>query len=622
MYVDEWDAMAKSRKRKKRPSVKSNTLKPTKPIQPVQSDPAVLNLLNTGLSFQNSGNFSEAEKCYRQVLDLQPENPVAYHLIGLMANKLGKSDIAIDLISRAVSFFPNYMDAHYNLGTVFQGLGRNDEAIASYSKAVSLNPSYLDARNNLGNVYLAQGRSQEAIACFEKVLKQNPDYQGAYVNLATAYSSLERYDEAIASLEKVISLNPNLAEAHNNLGTTLDDLGRDAEALAAYNRAIEINPGYVEAIFSLGFLQMKLGKMDEARAAFRKAIAIRPGFAMAHRLLAFMKKHETHDDEMRVMEHIFSNPNCTDDQKMNVAFGLGKAYAEIGEHKKSFEYYLAGNDLRRKEVAYSTTQETQRFERICQFFNKDYCAGYDTASDMGKGQIFILGMPRSGTTLVEQILASHSEVYGAGEQSYIQKICKEIENRTGRSYPESLSEIEDSDFLELGENYINRLRRYSPDSPFITDKMPANFQYIGFIKKALPAAKIVHVTRNPVDTCFSIFTTFFQGSIPYSYNQRELGEYYCLYKALMSHWHTVLPGVIHDISYETLLDEPEAETRRLLDYCGLTFEDACLNFHTTKRTVRTASAQQVRMPIYKSSVERWRHNEAQLSDLIEALKSC
>jgi len=614
--------MPKSKKRKKKAVPAPARIKPKIAIVPVQTDPVIIKLLESGTNLQNAGNFAEAENHYRKVLELQPENPFAHYLIGLIAHNIGKPDLAIDYLSRAISLFPNFADAHYNLGVVYQAIGRNNDAITSYRSAVSLDPTHENALNNLGNVYQVEARSLEAVNCFEILLAQNPNYSGAYVNVASAYVALERFDEALDSLEKVLSLNPSFAEAHNNQAIILEDLNRENEAVSAYNRAIEIKPDYMHALYSLGVLQMKLGNAEDAIAALRKAISLQPGFAMAHRVLAFIKKHDAYDDDMRVMDEIFNHPNCSDDQKMDVAFGLGKAFTELGEHEKSFEYYMAANDLRRKATTYSTAAESARFENVRQHFNEEYCANFDASGDTGKGLIFILGMPRSGTSLVEQILASHSRVYGAGEQSYIQRICGEIEKATGHSYPRSLSGLTSKDFDDLGKDYDHRLRRYSPQSPVITDKMPANFQYIGFIRKALPAAKVVHVKRDPMATCFSIFTTFFQGAIPYSYNQKELGEYYCLYKSLMDHWHAVMPGVIHDISYEALLDEPEAEIRSLLEYCDLGFEEACLNFHTNKRTVKTASANQVRKPIYRSSLERWRHNETQLSELIGALEAC
>ncbi len=428
-------------------------------------------------------------------------------------------------------------------------------------------------------------------------------------------------DEAVASYNKALAIKPDYAEAHSNLGNALKDLGKLDEAVASYNKALAIKPDYAEAYSNLGNALQSLGKLDDAVASYHKALAIKPDYAEAHRHLARVKKYSENDEDIRSMEQNYANLEINDEQRMHLAFGLGKAFEDLQQYEKAFDFFVEGNTLRRKAYRYSVDDDAVFFNKIKKALNTSFFAKHQHTGYKGeRPPIFILGMPRSGTTLVEQILASHPQVHGAGElETLRQIILNDFDKGNGVDFPESTKQADGADFECAGIKYTRDSRKRSLDSQFVTDKMPDNFKYIGLIKLMLPDAKVIHCRRDPADTCLSIFKNYFIKQHKYSHDLRELGRYYNLYRDLMEHWHSVIPGFIHDIQYENMVTDQVGQTRALLKYCGLEWNDACLEFHKTDRPVATASAAQVRRPIYNSSVQLWKKYEKQLSPLLEIL---
>jgi len=306
---------------------------------------------------------------------------------------------------------------------------------------------------------------------------------------------------------------------------------------------------------------------------------------------------------------------------MHFAFALGKVYADIGNDDRSFEYYLAGNQFKRNSIDYSIADDVAYFDAIKQVFKKEFFQRHAGIGSADTTPIFIVGMPRSGTSLVEQILASHSQVYGAGELNdmgnLIARACDEDSNK----YPHCLLQMNDEELSGLGSAYLTRLHTYAPTAARITDKMPHNFLNLGLIHLVMPGAKIIHCHRNPADNALSIFKELFsKGKHGYAYDLKELGQYYRLYQDLMAHWRRVLPGAFYELRYEDLVADQETQTRRLLEYCDLPWEDACLAFHRSQRVVRTASLVQVRQPMHANSVEGWRRHEQRMQAFITALE--
>jgi tetratricopeptide (TPR) repeat protein len=433
-------------------------------------------------------------------------------------------------------------------------------------------------------------------------------------------------EQAIKGYLQVIRIDPNLPNAHYNLGTIYLDQGHLDDAEKAFRRTIEIDPNFAGGYFNLGFILSEKGQLDDARSAFRKVITLVPDAADAHRQLASITKHSEIDKDVQAMEHLFIKPGLTDAQRMDLSFGLAKAYEDLTDYHKSFEHLQRGNTLKRQGYAYSTDEQKTYFASIIESWSSSTFENFTGAGYQGNPDeipIFILGMPRSGTTLVEQILASHPNVHGAGELPNLSSIASNaFGSVSDHGYGKNVSAADQKQFADIGGAYIQSLRALSENSRFITDKMPHNFLHIGLIKLALPNAKIIHCKRSPMDNCLSIYKTYFPGNVhEYSCDLTELGEYYLMYQDLMEHWHKTLPGCIYDIQYEELVADQETQSRALIDHCGLDWNDACLEFYKTKRAVRTASVTQVRIPIYNSSIALWKRYEEELAPLLATLNN-
>ena len=358
------------------------------------------------------------------------------------------------------------------------------------------------------------------------------------------------------------------------------------------------------------------GEIDKAFISYRKAIEIDPEHAEVYRSLSKNKKFVDYDDDIRSMESLYASAKLSEQQKMHLAFGLGKAYEDLGEYEKSMEFIMQAAHLKRAAIDYSISEAEDLFSNIKSIFSPGFFSDRKGVGNSDQTPIFILGMLRSGTSLVEQILASHPDVYGAGELSNLSNLIRKLgPTISSREILASIGDLDPAALEGLGKQYIAGIRNHSEDATYITDKMPHNFQYIGLIKAILPNAKIIHCTRDPMDNCLSVFKNYFNTKHYYSYDLTELGQYFNLYLELMEYWRNTLPGFIYDQSYERLVADQENQTRKLLDYCHLPWDDACLEFYKTRRKVRTASNAQVRRPIYKDSVKLWKRYEKQLQPL-------
>jgi tetratricopeptide (TPR) repeat protein len=455
---------------------------------------------------------------------------------------------------------------------------------------------------------------------FNKAIAQDPNYADAHSNLGNALRAIGSFDEAVAAYKRAIQINSGFAEAYYNLGSILIELNELDDAITNFNKTIEIDPRHKVAYIGLGNVLSDMGEIDKALASYRKVIEINPEHAEAYRFLSKNKKFSEYDDDIQAMESLYASEGISDEQKMHLAFGLGKAYEDLGEYEKSMEFILQATRLKRTSFDYSISEAEDLFSNIKETFSLEFFADRKGMGNPDRTPIFILGMPRSGTSLVEQILASHPDVFGAGELNDLKNLTKEIPTAdASRKFPESIINLDAEALENLGMEYIKRVRNHSEDSKYITDKMPHNFLRIGLIKAILPNARIIHCIRDPVDTCLSFFKNYFPSGHHYSYDMAELGQYYNLYLDLMAYWRRTLPGFIYDLSYESLVAEQEKQIMMLLDYCNLPWDNACLNFHKTRRKVKTASNAQVRRPIYKDSVKLWKRYEKQLEPLRAAI---
>ena len=428
-------------------------------------------------------------------------------------------------------------------------------------------------------------------------------------------------DKARQGYCQILEINPEFADACYNLGTIDLETGALEKAADAFRKCIRIKPDFAASYFNLGFVLSETGQLEEARAAFKNVIKLVPDAADAYRQLTSITKYHDYNDDIRIMEKLHAKPGLTDEQRMNISFGLAKSFEDIKEFSKSFHFLTEANRLRRATYSYSSQQQQLYFKRIRETFSSSFMENFSGPGHNDETPVFILGMPRSGTSLVEQILASHPEVFGAGELPLLSQTARShFGSAADDNYCQRVHSAGEKQFAEIGRFYTNALREHAQNERFITDKMPHNFLHIGLIKLALPNAKIIHCKRDPVDNCLSMYKTFFPGTVhEYSSDLTETGEYYALYSELIEYWHTTLPGFIYDIQYEDLVNDQEAQTRALLSHCDLDWDDACLEFHKTRRVVQTASMAQVRNPIYNSSVQLWKQYEKELEPLIKVL---
>ena len=550
----------------------------------------------------NSGQIKKAIGAINPLIQKYPNAPILFNLLGICFNSISKFEDAIKMFAEATKINSNYAEAFYNLGSVQKKLGRFQEAIESYKRAIQITPNYLDAHNNLGNIYKDLGLLNDAIESYEWAISYGPKYAIAHINLASIYSSYD-LEKALHHYQEAISIEPNFPEAHYSLGTVFSSLGQKDESMKSYEKALELRSDYVEA----------------------------------HNALSTIKKYKKNDPQIKQMKNLLNQTNLMLSDKISLNFALAKASEDLENHKDFFKFLNEGNHLNKEKLNYSIDSDLEGISNIRNIFINS--KGGAPKSNLKKGMprpIFIVGMPRSGTSLVEQIISSHTEVYGAGELDFLSRsILKEIhtevygageldflsKNVLKEIKPDNIKKIYSKEFFEkITNNYYRSLSSFNISEDIFTDKMPLNFRFIGFILSAFPEAKIVHLKRDPIATCWSIYKHYFKSNgNGYASNFDDLSSYYLMYKGLMDFWHKTFPNQIYDISYEDLTLSQEKETRKLLNYCDLSWDDRCLNFHKNTRAVHTTSGFQVREKMYQGSSEAWRKYEQYLEPLISKI---
>ncbi|HEY1980626.1 MAG TPA: sulfotransferase, partial [Xanthobacteraceae bacterium] len=471
-------------------------------------------------------------------------------------------------------------------------------------------------------------RLDEAADLLRRALVIESNSDKLYLHYGSVLLDQHKTEEAAAAIERAMALNPNNHDNVNMMGRIAFDRGDLDESLAFYRRALAIKPDLADAHNNMGNTLKELGRLREAQEAYQEALRIDPNIAGAYTNLADSKTFKPGDPHLAGMEALAAKTEgLSKDDRMQLDFGLGKAYADLKDYPRSFKHYLSGNASKRAGIAYDEASTLQLFDRIEAVFNKELIAAKSGGGDPSATPIFVIGMPRSGTTLIEQIIASHPLAHGAGELQTLNDVILEVRGPDGNAlpFPEFVPAADVTALRQIGARYLSLVRALAAkhgagDAPCITDKMPSNYYFTGLIHLALPHAKIIHSMRDPVDTCISCFSKLFSAEQNHTYDLGELGRYYKRYEQLMAHWRRVLPpGRMLDVQYEDVVGDLEAQARRIIAYCGLPWDDACLAFHKTDRPVRTASATQVRQPIYKSAVGRWRVYEKDLGPLLAAL---
>jgi len=640
-------------------------------------------ILQTAITHHKAGELENAEQLYRSILSKQANHPDANHNLGVLLKQDNKADIALPFFKSALESNPNqgqywisYIDtlihlqryeAAQNVLNQGQAKGLKGDAVdrlkERLTSKVKPSPEPIDTQTKLANTatlantdlepaiqlresgdyqegqvnkknpsgppqaqveavisLYSQGQIQEALRASETLIKDYPNTPLLYNISGACYKALGQLDAAVKRYEQALAIKPDFTEAHSNLGLTLHELGQLEEAVKRYEQALAIKPDYAETHYNLGNTLQELGQLEEAVKHYEQALAIKPDFAEAHQNLSKFKRYSAEDSQITQMESLLSTDELDQSYRMHLCFALAKAFEDIGQHNDLFRVLHEGNRLRKKDLNYSLDQDKNLHCIIRKLFHSQrsickYSKSYEPPSVQ---PIFIVGMPRSGTTLVEQIIASHHAVHGAGELDYLNNIITPIINYNLNHQPSSLSK---ETHQSIRKQYLDSLTKLNVPEKIITDKMPLNFQYIGFILSAFPEAKIIHLKRDAIATCWSIYKHYFNSKgNGFSYNQNDLASFYHLYTDLMVFWHQQFPDKIYDLCYEELTTNQEEETRQLLSYCDLDWDKNCLNFHTNKRPARTASAIQVRQKMYQGSSEAWRKHEARLQPLINALK--
>jgi len=571
---------------------------------------------NLGIVYRELGQMEDAVESYEQAIGIQPGYSEAHNNLGVILQELGQLDEAAEFYKKALGIEPNYVEVHNNLGNIFNELGKTDEALNSYNRALSINPDFADSHNNIGIICQELGQLDEAAMSYEKAIAINPEYAEAHNNLGITLNKLDQFHEAINYYEQALTINPIYDEAHFNLGITLYELGQTDSALNCFKQALEINPNYADAHNNLGNILQDLGQLNEAFNCYVHALAIQPDNAQLHRNLSILKKYNNVSDSQLIhMQSLLSNNNLSQTDRINFCFALAKAYEDLEMKDELFKVLNEGNKLRKEELNYSVGGNLNKHSLYKKLFKSTIFKSSSHESPT-ISPIFIVGMPRSGTTLVEQIISSHRKVHGAGELPALDKIIAPIM----ADYLTHNNSFSEKKFLSIRKEYLKNLSSLNISESIITDKMPTNFENIGFIFNAFPEAKIIHLKRDAMAICWSIYQRYFPNeSLGFPYNMEDLAQFYNSYTEMMVFWHELFPNQIYDISYEDLTANQEQETKKLLRYCELDWDENCMNFHANKRAVKTASSLQVKEKMYQGSSEAWKRYEEHLKPLIKAL---
>lgn len=587
-------------------------------------DPSLaLAYVNLGIAWYDARQYGQAERCHQKALQLVPGLATSLNNLGSIARVRKDLPQAISWYRQALNAQPDYLEAMSNLAAVLLESGDARAAEHYASSVLAAQPQHPDALCNLGLLRTTEGRLAEAENLLTRALQVRPNYAEALVGLAAVYGEQERLAEAVAALDLCLQHCPDLLDAWIQLGARYTESGDQVQADTAYCRALALDPGNSDALLGLANLRLEQGAMQEARRMLEQAITQTPDHLGARFHLVQARKVTPGDANLAGLEQLLLGAAGLPREKcICLHYALGMAYDDLQQWERAFVHFLEGARLKRATLDYDADCDAARVQQIIARTSGQFLQRLGPAGDPSQVPVFVLGMPRSGTTLVEQIIASHPLAHGAGELRDLFQLLEAMpsENDGALAFPESLSALTPETVAELGAAYVRRLRARAPDALRITDKMPANYLLLGLIPLLLPHAKIIHVKRDPVDTCVSCFTRLFNRHQDATYDLRELGMHYANYARLMQHWRSILPATsFMEVHYEDVVADIEGQARRLIDGVGLPWNDACLEFYKTSRSVRTASVAQVRQPIYSSSVGRWRHYEKFLSPLFEAL---
>jgi tetratricopeptide (TPR) repeat protein len=572
-----------------------------------------------------AGHPAAAMEAYLRAVSLNPALPASWRALQTLYRMTGQTEnaeMAAAHVATLAQLPPDIVTA-----TAMFSDGELVPAESIVRAFLLKHGNHVEAMRLLARIGLQQDVLDDAEILLEAVLTLAPDYRAARYDYATALLRRQKHMQAIAELETLLQLDPGNRVYRTTYATTLVGLGDHERALGLYRELLVEAPGAADLHLSVAHSHKALGRQREAIDAYHAAAAARPSYGDAYWSLANLKTYRFADHEIARMRAEEAAETTMPIDRYHLCFALGKALEDRGEFAGSFRYYERGNALKKSESRYRpepVERNTRLQKAICtrEFFAARQ-AGGSSASSSGGIPIFVVGLPRSGSTLLEQILASHSQVEGTMELANIPRMVLDLQGREqddeNPRYPRVLEELKPEELRQLGDKYLNDTRIYRTGKPFFIDKMPNNFRHLGLIHLILPNAKIIDARRNAMACCFSNFKQLFAAGQEFTYSLDDIGRYYRTYLELMAHWDTVLPGTVLRIEHEDVVDDLEANVRRILDFCGLEFEPQCVEFYKTERSIRTASSEQVRRPIFKEGIDQWRHFEPWLGPLKKVL---
>jgi tetratricopeptide (TPR) repeat protein len=577
---------------------------------------------NLGVAYQALKKFDEAIACFRRAIKLGPNHAEAHNNLANALRAQGKPREAIASWRRAAALQPNYVDARLNMAIALGQLGDTEESVACLREVLRLRPDRADYCNNLAAALRMQGKVDEAIACYRRAIELDPNFPLPHNNLGNVLQEQGQLEEACRCYQRAIELKPDLAAAYVGLASTRNEQGNSAEAIGHYLRVIQIEPGLAAAHCNLGIVLEEQGDFAGAERCFRTAIAVDFRYAAAHAELANLLRGALPAADAAALRRLLTDPGLTQEQKAALHFGLVQVFDARGAHNEAAEHAILANALRLAQwrsagEAYDAAVHSGFVDRIIARFTPEFFARVRGFGVQSERPVFLVGLPRSGTTLLEQILAGHSRVFGAGELA-LARDAYAAACDDGKDRGMQASGLDREDIQRLALRHLDALQRRNATALRVVDKMPDNYLYLGFLAALFPWARFIHCRRDLRDVAVSCWMTNFR-AVRWASDPGDIAARFRDYQRLMDRWREVLPAPIFDVSYEETVTDLEAVARRLVACCGLEWEPGCLAFHRGQRTVRTASSVQVRQPLYTTSVGRWRHYEQALATLFARL---
>ncbi len=607
-----------------------------------------------GHAYLLAERFDSAITCYNRVLDTEPHAHIARFGLGMAW--LGRGDFATAAAELAafVAAVPDHVDGNANLGTALGELGRYDEATAHLDRALALRPGHPNLHFKYGMVLRRRGDLAGAVRHLDRAAALAPTLFEAHFQIGLVFAELVRHDQSLRAFRQAAALRPGDSAVLNELGRALNraqhydeaadvfnDLlhrnpesflpyaglawtrhmqGRTAEARALVETALDRGIDTAEGLTMLGLIEQSAGRFDAAVAAFERAVAAQPTHAHAHLCLASLRRTGNPAERIAALEQLRAQGPATDDQQATLGFAIAREHEKAGDHDSAFAEFAAANAVRRAQYPCDSTDYEGTLARLGAVFTRELFTTRAAAGNPSERPVFVVGMMRSGTTLVEQIMASHPAVHGHGEVDHLRQIVQALPAMLGGPYPEAIPSLDATTIAALARRYLAPLEQTAPDAHRSIDKLPHNFEHLGVAALLFPHARIIHCVRDPVDTCLSSYFHDFAGQNRFTYGLDLIGRYHRHVDRLMAHWAAVLPNPILRLPYEELIADQDQWSRRLIDFLDLPWDDRCLRFFDHERSVFTYSLWQVRQPIYRSAIGRWRPYAAHLGPLFDALE--